>query len=97
MLKFEYLNNSQNKFKSLEEIDYVKYLGMLIDSNLTWKYHINHISTKISKSTGLISKLRHCVSQETLITLYWALIHPYLNYGVAIWGQTSKTNFEKLL
>ena len=75
----------------------MKYLGLLIDSNLSWKYHINYISTKISKSIGLIAKLRHYVPKETLLTLYWALIHPYLNYGVAIWGQTSKSLFDKLL
>ena len=90
-------DNSKQTFVSLENKDYVKYLGLLIDSNLAWKQHINYISTKISRSIGLIAKLRHYVPQNTLITLYWALIHPYLNYGIAIWGHTSKTLFDKLL
>ena len=68
-----------------------------MDCNLFWSFHINYISTKNSKSVGLIAKLRHFVPQETLITLYWALIHPYLNYGIAIWGQSSRSLFNKLL
>ena len=27
-------------FKPLEEKIYIKYLGVIIDSNLSWKYHI---------------------------------------------------------
>ena len=75
----------------------IEYLGLLKDCNLSWSFHINYISIKVSKSVGVIAKLRHFVPQETLITLYWALIHPYLNYGIEIWGQSSKSLFNKLL
>ena len=43
---------------SLECKDYVKYLGILLDKNLTFKNHIDHITIKISKTAGMISKLR---------------------------------------
>ena len=32
---------------SIERKSYVKYLGVLIDSNLCWEYHISHIASKI--------------------------------------------------
>ena len=35
------------------------YLGLMIDSNLSWKYHIESICHKISKSIGIIAKIRH--------------------------------------
>lgn len=85
------------KYISLENKEYVKFLGLLIDSKLSWKNHIDYISTKISKSIGLIAKLRYFVPQNTLITLYWSLVHPYLNYGISAWGQASKTLMNKLL
>ena len=37
--------------------EYLKYLAVLVDKNLTWKYHFDAIAAKISKTIGLISKL----------------------------------------
>ena len=34
-------DNHSKQFIALEKKDYVKYLGILIDCNLSWKYHIN--------------------------------------------------------
>ena len=47
---FDHHNNS---FISLECKNYVKYLGVLIDENLSWKYDIPHIASKISKTRTL--------------------------------------------
>ena len=57
--------------------------GVLIDQNLSWKYHIDSIVTKISKNVGLIAKLRHSVPRPILLNIYNSLIHPYLTYGLA--------------
>ena len=72
--------------------NYVKYLGILIDKNLSWKIHIDNAATKLSKTVGLIAKLRHFVHQHTLLNIYRALILPYLSYGLIVWGQASKTH-----
>ena len=42
-------DNGNNKPVTLESKDYVKYLGILIDSHLTFKYHIEHITVKLNK------------------------------------------------
>ena len=42
-------NNSQ-RLVTLDCKYYVKYLGVLIDDHLSWKYHIDHIATKTSKT-----------------------------------------------
>ena len=54
-------DKEQNKDVDLESKVYIKYLGVLIDKNLSWKDHIDAISTKTSKNVGLIAKLRHFV------------------------------------
>ena len=41
-------DNKQNKNVALESKESVKYLGILIDNNLSSKYHIDHIVIKIS-------------------------------------------------
>ena len=81
-----------NQYVSLEMKNYVKYLGILIDKNLSWKIHIDNVATKLSKTVGLIAKLRHFVPQHTLLNIYGALILPYLSYGLIVWGQASKTH-----
>ena len=93
-------DNEENKYVHLESkiyIDYIKYLGVLIDQNLSWKYHIDSIVTKISKNVGLIAKLRHSVPRPILLNIYKSLIHPYLTYGLAAWGQACRTYLNKNL
>ena len=81
----------------LEQKLYVKYLSVLIDSSLSWKYHIAHITSKISKTTGIISRLRYYVPTNTLLTIYRSLIFPYLSYGIAVWGQAVQTYINQVL
>ena len=60
-----------------------------IDKNLTWKAHVDYISSKISKVCGSLAKLRHSVSTTLLIEIYHALIHSYVRYGILTWGNAS--------
>ena len=76
-------DNSSNSHVSLEN-KHVKYLGILIDCHLTWKYHIDCIATKISRTIGIIAKRRHFLPQNILITIYRSLIQPYLSYGLCV-------------
>ena len=53
-------DNSNHILTSLECKDHVKYLGVLLDSHLSWKYHINNVALKISR-IRVIARLRHLV------------------------------------
>ena len=58
---------------------------MLLDKNLFFKNHIDQIIIKISKTVGMIAKLRHFLPRKTLIQIYNSLIGPYLSYAIAVW------------
>ena len=90
-------DNALGKFIDLTDKEYIKSLSVLIDSHLSWKHQIDYISTKVSKTIGLIAKLRHFVPQDSLLTLYKSLIYPYLSCGICAWGQASKSLLNKLL
>ena len=55
--------------------DYVKYLGVLLDSNISWKFHINNVALKITRTVGVVSRLRHFVPRTTLLNIYQSY-HP---------------------
>ena len=65
-----YINNRQtNTLTHLEYKDHVKYLGVLINYKLSWKNHIDSITLKLSKTIGLLSKIRHFVPFHTLVSI----------------------------
>ena len=72
--------------EAIDEEQYVKYLGVLIDSKLTFKFHIDELKKKISRAIGVLYKLRPYVPIRVLCNVYYAIIYPFLLYGIVIWG-----------
>ena len=68
----------------------------MIDEKLNWKQHINQLNTKISKSIGILYKLRYLVPKSTLVTLYNSFIQSHVLYGLLNWGCANKTTLESL-
>ena len=66
----------------IKEKEYTKYLGIILDNTLNWDKHIKHVNIKISKGTGILARLRHLVPKETVRSLYFSFIQPYIDYGL---------------
>ena len=81
----------------LKEVSHTKFLGVIVDNQLTWKLHIDNICKIISRNIGIIYRLKFVLPQSTLLMLYSSLILPYLNYGLLVWGSTQQTLIEKVL
>ena len=71
-------------------------LDGLDDQHLTWKNHIDYITKKIIKATGILCRIRFYVSQVLLKILYNSLIYPYLHYGNTVWVNNYPTRLMKL-
>lgn len=67
----------------------VSLLGVLVDDSLKWKLHIEQLCRKLSKYLFLLRRLRSFLSQSTLLSVYFSLIHSGLKYCVALWGYAS--------
>ena len=67
-----------------------------MDNNLNWKSHATYIAKKIKRSIGILSKLRYYITLDNLISLYFALLYPFLIYDILIWGNTYPTNIKPL-
>lgn len=77
-------------------VDSAKYLGILIDKHLSFEPHINALWAKLSRSVGIMSKLKHLLPSKTLLQLYYTMVHPRLLYGLVVWGSTYKSYINKL-
>ena len=62
----------------LEQVTFIKYLGVKKDNKLTFERHIVYTKNKISKGLGIITKARKYLNRETLLKLYNASVFPYL-------------------
>ncbi len=77
-----------------------KFLGVTIDKTLSWKSHIKHIQSKVSRSIVVskvsrsivvYNKAKQVLDHKSLHILYCSLISPYLIYYAEDWGNDYKT------
>ena len=77
----------------------VKYLGMHLDTKLTWGIHIKNKCEILKK---LIKKYYWLIGRNSLLTLenkrliYLAIFKPIWTYGIALWGMASRSNIQKI-
>ena len=82
---------------SIKQIEVVKYLGILIDENLTWDAHINHVINKLLKFCSIFYKIRNLVPPSIMKKIYFALIHSHLVYGIELYANTFATYLDPLI
>ena len=67
-----------------------KYLGVTLDNSLSFKLHIDKLTKKLSLSVGILAKLKPYLNSKALLSLYYAIFHSHLQYGLITWSSTSK-------
>jgi len=83
--------------KAIMQKEYIKYLGILVDSQLNWKHHILSASKKISRSIGIMYRLREFMNAKMLKNIYYSLIYSHIVYGIQVWGSACITELNKIL
>jgi hypothetical protein len=75
--------------------DNVKYLGLHLDSKLTWKHHIvtkrKQIDIKFRELSWLLGK-RSPLTLDNKLLLYKTIIRPIWTYGIQLWSCASMSN-----
>ena len=82
--------------KNIEQVSHTKFLGVIIDENLTWREQIKTVETKVSKSIGVLYKTKDVLDIQSLRTLYQSLVEPYKSYCCEMWGNTYPSRVRKL-
>ena len=85
------MNNIKIKF-----VETVKYLGIFIDSKLTWCDHITSLASVISRNVGILYRSSFVLGREPLLLLYNSLILAHINYCCVVWGLTFPSLLHKI-
>ena len=99
MQKIQPLNNlivNRVNSRLLKRVERIKYLGSIVDENLTWDDHIDYISVKIRCNIGIFKRIRLTVPRESLVLLYKTLIELDFRYCNTVWGYCNETLLDKL-
>ena len=70
----------------VQRVNEAKFLGVIVDQRINWKDHISMISQNISKSCGIIYRIRNTLDIKSKRLIYYGLIHPYLTYCLSVWS-----------
>ena len=82
--------------KSLERSEKERFLGVIVDSNISWKTHISALKSKISRNAGILYRLKGVVPNNVLKLVYNSLIQSHMYYCSNVWGLGSKSSLASL-
>ena len=86
-----YLNNVE-----LKRVQQFRYLGIIIDENLSFHEHVKIVSVKFSRKVGIMCRLRHVFPVNILKSIYFSLVHPFFLYSVSVWASTFPSVYKPL-
>ena len=68
----------------------VKFQGVIIDQNLTWKNHIEVLENKFFRNIAVLYRASHLLDFKNLLKIYFSFIHIYISYANITWASTFK-------
>ncbi len=78
-------------YQMINRVKSTIFLGIIIDEHINWKDHINSLSNKISKTCGILRRIRDKLTKEAMLTIYYTLVYSRIIYCIHIWGCTWPT------
>ena len=80
----------------VESVQTFKYLGIILDQQLHFHSHIDHIVDKTTNRLGLLYKTRVLFDQNTALMLYKSLITPHFDYGCVLYEVAPAYQLKRL-
>ena len=83
--------------ETLRSVSNTKFLGLIIDENLTWSNHIKNVHLKLAKGLYTLRSVRKSLPNWTKRILYMSFINSHINYGLSLWGPMALSSDIKKL
>lgn len=87
-------DNLQYFNQSIEIVEKFNYLGLVIDSKLTWNDHIEHVRKKITPYVFILKRLRNYLNDKALFTIYSSYVISNITYLNPVWSRASATSLS---
>ena len=82
--------------KNILRVNETKFIGVTMDSHLTWASHLNRVKQKVARGLGVLNRARKVFNQPLLVTLYNGLILPHFTYCIEVWGNAAQIHMMSL-
>lgn len=82
---------------NLQQVSTTKHLGVIIDNNLSWSYHVEYLCSKLGSALYAIRRTKTVSTEEAARVAYYALFESHLRYGTVVWGGTSRDSLQRVL
>ena len=80
----------------ITQVKQVKFLGVIIDDQLTWKPHIDYLASKLKSCIGVLNRIKDYIPTSQHKILYHTLFESHLSYGITVWGGASQKQIDSL-
>ena len=88
--------NCSSKCVSIDSVTTFRYLGLILDSNLSWKPQCSYVKQYIYMSVSRFFLLRTLLPSDVLTNVYYALIQSKISYGLPFWGNCFESNLRPI-
>ena len=78
----------------LELVEHAKYLGMTINSDISWDFHVQRLCQNMYYHLSLLRRLRRIFPRDLLLQAYKSYVQPRLDYGITLYGCSTQNNID---
>ena len=69
---------------------------MHVDNALSWSDHVEALCKKLCSGLYVLRNIVKMASENVAMSVYYALLHSHISYGIALWGSCSQGDMEKI-
>ena len=80
----------------VEKVSSTRFLGVIINENLSWKYHMDMIKQKMRAALGAVMRIRSYLSSKAMLSLYHSLLLSHVRYCISDWCFGNETRIQQL-
>ena len=82
--------------KNIKQVASTKFLGVIIDEDLSWIPHVEYLNKKLKSCCGAIKRIMNYIPDSQFVNIYHSLFESHLSYCISVWGGASPVEIEKL-